>query len=88
MSKKVIKRIFIGLFLSIAILILSAMLFLGFAYTKAKLNMDMLTIVNSGIKLYSSNFLNEQDNFMYLYKPLPQLYKNRSYKIQRLKIKV
>jgi len=65
MSKKVTKRIFIGLFLSIAILILSAMLFLGFAYTKAKLNMDMLTNVNSGIKLYSSNFLNEQENYSY-----------------------
>lgn len=65
MSKKVVKRIFIGVFLSIAILILSAVLFLGVAYNNAKLSIDKLTNENTGVKLYSSNYLDEQETYSY-----------------------
>lgn len=65
MSKKVVKSVLIGVFLSIAIIILSAMLFLGLSYSKTKLNIDMLTNVNSGVKLYSSNYLDQQENYSY-----------------------
>ena len=65
MSKNVVKKVFIVIFLSIALLILSAMLFLGVSYTNAKLNIDKLTTVNSGIKLYPSNYLKEQENYSY-----------------------
>lgn len=65
MSKKVLKRVLIGIFISLALIILSIMLFLSVAYSKAKLNIDTLTNVNSGVKLYSSNYMDTQENYSY-----------------------
>ena len=65
MKKNVVKKILIGVIFSIIVLILSAMLFLTIAYHKLDLNINKLTDVNSGVKIYSSSYLNENETFSY-----------------------
>lgn len=64
-KQKRIKKVLIGIFFSIAILFSSAMLFLGISYSKAKLSIEKLTNVNTGVKLYSADYINETEPYSY-----------------------
>lgn len=65
MSKKLFIKVLLISLVSVASFILVVMLFLGVTYSKTRLDIDALTNVNSGIKLYSSNYLKEDETYSY-----------------------
>lgn len=64
MTKKIIKRSFILLLVSIVTLFFLAFAFFLFKYHSVKLSIEQLTSSNTGIKVYASNYL-EDDSLSY-----------------------
>jgi len=65
MSKKLFKRVILGLSIIFITLIVSVVIFFSVAYNKSKLDIDKLTTANTGIKLYASSFTNEETDYSY-----------------------
>ena len=63
MSKKVIKKILICFSIVVVSLFLLVLGTLTYFYNKADLNLDQLTFSNSGIKIFASEYM--QDNNSY-----------------------
>lgn len=64
MTKKILKRSFVLLLVSIVTLFCLAFAFLLVKYNSVKLNIEQLTSSNTGIKVYASNYL-EDDSLSY-----------------------
>lgn len=63
MSKKITKRVLLISSLTIVSLFLLTLIFFSIFYHRAKLNIDQLTSSNSGIKIYASEYMEENASF-------------------------